>query len=79
VSCVAEACVSHPAHVPVWALRPGDTIRLPFHYPQVVTVKDGTCAGVACDRVHWRAGNDYGSLVLPKWLEIILLAREDMR
>jgi len=46
---VAETHASNPRRVPVWALRPGDTVRLPFHFPPAVNIEGSTCAGVACE------------------------------
>lgn len=54
----------------VWRLRDGDIVRLPYHHPAVVRVEDSTYAGTEYDRLHWSAGNEYGSVVLPRCLEV---------
>lgn len=61
----------------VWRVRPGDVVRIPGHFPPVVTVTDVDYTTYACDRVCWEAGTSRGSTVLRREMTIELLSTED--
>lgn len=60
-----------------WRLGPGDKIRIPGHYPEVVTVTDSAGAGTGHDRIWWEAPGSAGQTVLRRTREVELLATED--
>lgn len=61
----------------VWRLGEGDQVRIPGHFPEVVTVTGSDYGGTAHDRISWESGPARGVVTLPKHMPVELLATQD--
>jgi hypothetical protein len=64
--------------VELWQASPGDKLRIPRHFPEVVTVTDAGYGDYRHDRLSWEAPGWSGTTTLPRAMRVELLATGDV-